>query len=268
MICYEGKKTSLCQFENFIKGHGTRHFISTTKGGVSEGAFKGLNLGFGTDDNPQHVLANREILSEELGIPLDWFVFPRQTHSTNIRLVTNDDKGKGVYDRESAIPDTDALITNIRNIFLVVQVADCVPVLLYDPVTHAAAAIHAGWKGTLGNIVTKTIAAMANNFGTQVSDLLAGIGPSNGPCCYEVGEDLYTAFVTESPGNSNIFTPFGEKFKLDLWKANQYQLLQAGVKQENIEIAGICTQCHPDIFYSSRVGKGNTGRFTAGIMLV
>lgn len=261
------KHTTLYQFESFGAYHETRHFISTRVGGKSQGPFAGFNLGFGTDDHAENVLQNRHLLSETLGIPLDWFVFPRQTHSANIAVIDHTHRGKGAFTRDDAIPDTDALICNIPHIFIVIQVADCVPVLLLDTENKAVAAIHAGWRGTVQEIVPRTIEAMTKQYGTKAQKIVAGIGPSIGKCCYNVGNEVKEKFSILSSSFS-IFETKNNKLHLDLWEANKNQLIQAGVEEQNIEIAETCTKCNQHTFFSSRHGNGNTGRFTAGIMLL
>lgn len=258
---------TLYKFDIFKPFHEVKHFVSSKNGGFSSGNFQSLNLGFGTDDNPESVLKNRLALSASLGIPLDWFVFPQQTHSANIAIVDNSNLGQGTRSRDNAISNTDALITNSKNIFIVTQVADCVPVLLFDKENSVIAAIHAGWKGSLQEITRLTIEKMANTFGSQPSEIIAAIGPSIGPCCYEVGLEVEENFLSKSTHYKECFSEINGTIHFNLWKANKIQLLTSGVFHENIEIAEICTYCNHDDFYSSRYGKGNTGRFAAGIML-
>lgn len=259
------KHTQLYQFEIFDYFHEVKHFVSTRIGGYSQPPFHGLNLGFGVEDDTQAVLKNRMALAESIGTPLDWFVFPRQTHSVNIAKVDTSHCGLGTKDRESAIADTDALTTNEKNVLLIVQVADCVPILLLDSKNAAIAAIHAGWKGTIGEIAVNTINKMNQQYGTQAEDIIAAIGPSAGPCCYEVGDEVLDKV------NKNKFDKVVKKRNesriLDLWEYNRISLIESGVKPENIEVSNLCTICNDDKFFSSRKGKGVTGRFVAGIML-
>lgn len=264
---YKNKHTTLYKFDLLEHYHEVRHFVTTRDGGFSPEPFNGFNLGFGTDDNPEFVGKNRQALAEATGIPLDWFVFPRQTHSCNIVNIEEAHKGKGVFTRDDAISDTDALITNKKNICLMIQVADCVPVLLLDSANSVIAAIHAGWRGTVKEIVSKTIGKMNSLYSTNPEDIIACIGPSIGQCCYEVGDEVKNSFLNISDAYAEAFIENGKKPYLDLWKANKLQLLKAGVSENNIEVAGLCTKCNHEKFFSSRHGKGNTGRFAAGIML-
>jgi YfiH family protein len=261
------KQTELFRFEIFEDYHEVKHFISGRHGGCSQPPFNGLNLGFGTDDTPENVLENRYILAESIGTPLDWFVFPRQTHTANIAVVDIKNRGIGSKTRESAINNTDALITNQKNILITVQVADCVPVLLLDTENGVIAAIHAGWRGTVQEITKKTVLKMADHFRSKPENIIAGIGPSIGSCCYEIGQEVYDSFLAIDSTNSDLFTTKGSSKHLNLWEANKKQLMQLGVTDKNVEIAGLCTQCNHEHFFSSRHGNGNTGRFAAGIML-
>jgi YfiH family protein len=241
------------------------HFVTTRIGGLSQPPYNELNVGFGTDDNPGIVLQNRLLLAKTLNIPLDWFVFPRQTHSSNVYKVQPENRGAGAFTRDNAIPDTDALVTDAHQTCIVVQVADCVPIMFYDFYQNVIAVAHAGWRGTVKYIVKDTLAVMQKDYGCMLSNIIAGIGPSIGSCCYNVGDDVYQAF---SEWNRNkIFSYRDDKLFLDLQRANEILLLQSGIKKENIEISHFCTQCNPEHYYSYRYNGGDTGRFMIGIML-
>ena len=150
-----------------------------------------------------------------------------------------------------------------------VLAADCVPVLMYDPRVRVIAAVHAGWRGTVGRITAKTVERMREEFGCEPRDVIVGIGPSIGPCCFEVGEEVVEA-AREGLGDlTGLIEPGKQagKYLLNLWEANRRQLRQVGVEDIRIEVAGICTVCHHDRFFSYRGDRGNTGRFGAGIML-
>jgi polyphenol oxidase len=262
------KDITLYKFKIFEQYHEIRHFVTGRNGGFSKGTTKGLNLGFGTDDNADTVTKNRYALSESLGIPLDWFVFMQQTHSANIASINSGAMSHGAYSRDNAVADTDALITSTKNICIVVQVADCVPLLILDPISGVIAAIHAGWRGTFLEITRQTIEKMILEYETNPAEIIACIGPSIGPCCYEVGDEIKQKFIAKDSSYSKTFHQKDGKIKLDLWQANKLQLIKSGLKQENIEISELCTRCNHDIFYSSRDDNGKTGRFVAGIMLV
>jgi len=261
------KNTLIGRFNIFEPYHEITHFISTRIGGYSRGTYEALNLGYGTDDDVDVVTRNRLLLAEELGIPIDWFVFPRQTHSNRVYRVMESDRGLGSIDRQTAIPDTDALVTHVRHTCIVVQVADCVPVMLFDPVERVIAVIHSGWRGTASGIVSETIRSMQENYGCKPSDMLAAIGPSIRGCCYQVGDDVYEAFDDWNSTREKIFLYRNNQLLLDLAVANRLLLLNQGVENQNIATTAYCTCCNPEYFFSSRYGKGDTGRFIAGMML-
>jgi polyphenol oxidase len=254
---------NLSAFDNLV------HFVSTRQGGISDGHFASMNIGFHIGDDNFRVLQNRRILSDAIGIDLMKFTFACQCHSTNVAIVDEHGRGKGALEKDTALVNTDGMVTNVKNICLGIQVADCVPVLLYDPVKQVIASLHAGWRGTIRKIAGEAILKMVHNYGSRAEDIYASLGPSNGPCCYEVGEDVFREARIALGSVKDIIktskTP--GKYIFDQWEANIRQLRDAGVREENIELAGICSQCHHDEFFSSRAGNGTTGRFMAGIML-
>ncbi len=257
------------QFSN-LNGFGKlKHFITGRKGGYSKGTFAGMNTGFHVGDSDWHVLQNRKKLAAILGVDLQRFTFASQTHSSNIAIVDACKKGKGSTDCESALANTDALICNTPGIFICIQVADCVPILLFDTKNHVIAAIHAGWRGTLRKITEATVRMMMHTFESHPADIQVGIGPANGPCCYEVGEDVKAETLKSLGTLQGILKPSAMpgKYIFDQWNANYLQLLNCGIPHENIELSGLCTQCNADSFFSSRKDNGITGRTAAGIML-
>ena len=257
-------------FENLSAWKEIRHFVSTRTGGVSKPPFDSLNLGFNVGDNPDRVLKNRRRFAEAIGIPLNQFTIARQIHSGNVRIISDELKGSGSTNHENAIKDTDAMVTNVEGICLAILVADCVPILFFDPVQRAIGVAHAGWKGTLEFIAQKTVMAMEKAFGSLAEDVVVGIGPSIGPCCYKVGPDIISQveiiFHTKKEYILNE-SKSGEGY-FDLWKANLDQLLHAGIERKNIEMAMRCTCHNSDLFFSYRHQKGVTGRFCPGITLL
>jgi YfiH family protein len=259
-------KLPLFKFEKLAGIPGLFHFITTRAGGVSLPPYHSLNLGLHTADNSQLVRANRALLATGTGIAADKFLYASQVHSGDVLVVDEKAISNGVFSKP---PETDAMITALPGICLMVMVADCVPVLLFDPVRKVSAAIHAGWRGTVQEITANAINAMVRNFGCKPSGIIAGIGPSIGPCCYEVGEEV-NAIVAKKFNTTKGYlvsqqnTP---KSHFDLWYANAKQLTDCGVKPENIETAELCTLCKPDILFSSRAADGITGRFAAGICI-
>lgn len=248
-------RLSVFKFESFKKYKGIAHFITTKEGWVS-----GSKSRF-TGDLKEEYAEFRKELAISCEANANQFVFPRQTHSDHIAVVTSAD--------ENTIIDTDALITNQPGLFVCVQTADCVPVLLYDPQKKVVAAIHAGWKGTVSKIVLKTVQKMTDQFGCQPSDIMAGIGPSIHMHAYEVGPEVVEAIVANFSNSTALLKPSmnAGRAYLDLWEANQTALMEAGIPEENIEVMGLCSFEHADLFYSARRDGADTGRMVSGIRL-
>jgi len=220
-----------------------------------------FSLALHTGDPAQNIVANRNKLSALLGHEHTLhFVVANQTHSDNIKLITKKET-RGWENLSDAIEDCDALITDLKGVVLNVLTADCVPVLLYDTKKEVVAAIHAGWKGTKAHIVSKTVQKMQKAYGCDPKDIVAGIAPSIGRCCYEVGKEVAEQFFDIPEG----FTPKGEKYMLDLPFINKQQLLEAGVQELHIEMSGTCTACDVDHFFSYRREHGCSGRFMSMI---
>jgi len=249
------------QFHNLTSYPGIKHFITSRKGGISPPPFDSLNLGFHTSDHRSNVVENRNILAKNLGIHPGSIISCRQVHGDTVEIISAPLPGPS---HETEWISCDAMVTAVRGACLLIQVADCVPVLFYDPVNGVVAAAHAGWRGTVRNIAGKTVKVMMEVFGCKAEHILAGIGPSIGPCCYEVGEEVVLEARSAMLGEA--LSQDGKPV-FDLWKANRIQLLNAGLKDSQVETSGICTRCQSGRFYSSRAGKGVTGRFGAGIML-
>jgi polyphenol oxidase len=257
------------QFSNLSKFKEINHFVTGRAGGFSKGHFKSLNTGFHVGDNDWTVFQNRKKLAHVLNVNVEHFTFGNQTHSSNIAIIDCTKRGKGSTDFESSISNTDGLVSKTPKIYLCVQMADCVPILMYDPVMHVIAAVHAGWKGTLRKIAEVAVKTMMHTFGSTPVNIIAGLGPSNGPCCYEVGEDVKTEAERSLGNTSGIIKDHDKpgKYIFDQWNANFLQLTECGIPEKNIEISGFCSQCNSDTFFSSRKDNGLTGRISAGIML-
>ncbi|MEY3002805.1 MAG: hypothetical protein RLZZ428_1180 [Pseudomonadota bacterium] len=247
----------LVTFENLKLFPSLVHGITTK----SKNAPYQFSLALHTGEEPQSILQNREHLS---GLFSDEdrfdYVVAEQTHSDHIEIITQH-ATKGWKELANSIKDCDALITDLKGVMLTILTADCVPILLFDPHQNVIAAIHAGWKGTRSHITAKTIAKMREKFGSNPSDIVAGIAPSIGVCCYEVGEEVASHFL-DTP---SALMQKGEKYMLDLPLINQTQLLQSGVKKENIQMSHRCTACEVDHFFSYRKEVGCTGRFMSMI---
>lgn len=222
------------------------HGFSTRKGGVSLAPYNSLNLGFNTKDNPLHTEKNREHFFRVMGVSSAQLAIPQQVHGTRIEVVTK----SGMY------PETDALVTQVPGIVLVIQVADCVPLFFYDPLQRVVGLVHSGWKGSRDKLVLQVIRLFSKEFGSRPSNIVAWIGPSIGPCCYEVDQDV--AF---------FFPGYVKDHKLDLWTWNRDLLVQAGLSPHHIRMSRLCTVCHSEWFFSHRKSGGETGRMMALIGL-
>ncbi len=220
-----------------------------------------FSLALHTGENKKNIVDNRKTIEKHLqtDFPLR-FIVANQTHSANIYIITKQET-KGWEHREDAIKDCDALITNIPHVILSILTADCVPILLYDKKNHVVAAVHAGWKGTQAQVVLKTVEKMKKTFGSNEHDIRAGIAPSIGKCCYEVGRDVAKHFF-HMPDS---YTQIKDKYMLDLPNINKRQLLQAGLKESHIEMSHICTACEVEHFFSYRKEQGCSGRFMSMI---
>lgn len=255
------------KFSNFPEALVT-HAISSRFGGVSQAPFDQMNLAMHNGDDIAAVRKNRALFCEAIHLDPRKLVTAEQVHSDQVLVVDQSYAGKGATDYTDAIKATDALITNCVNLPLMLFFADCVPVLIVDPVHRAIGISHAGWKGTVNKIAQKTILSMCENFGTQSQDCFVGIGPSIGPCCYEVNQEVIEQFSINFGGDRNkIFKPFADKWKLDLWVANQLQLEEIGVCADKIETCNICTACNAKLFFSYRADCAKTGRIAAVISL-
>jgi len=248
------------------------HAISTRTGGVSAAPYDSLNLALHVGDADEKVLANREKFVKSLGFNLSDIVTPNQVHGDKIFRAEEIHRGRGSKVYTDSISETDALITNVKNLPLMLCFADCVPILFADVKNCAVGLAHGGWKGTLNKIAAKTFLAMRENFGTTAENCLVGIGPSIGSCCYEVGENVIDACKKNFPADvDKLIIKRDGKVYLDLWAANKIQLAEVGVPAENIEVAGECTCCNANWYFSFRAARKNnlseTGRIAALIAL-
>ena len=234
---------------------GLKHGIYTRLGGVSGGAFSSLNAAFDVGDEPSAVEKNRRRIQGDMGGTPP--VFLRQHHGTRVACIG----GEKQRERAAEAPlYADAVITNQPGLLLVIQVADCQAVIIYDPVQQVVANVHSGWRGSIGNIVGKTVEKMQRIFGCRPENLTAGIGPSLGPCCAE-----FVHYRDEIPPSLWRYRVDG--FHFDFWSMSIDQLKGAGLAERSIDAAGLCTRCRTDLFYSYRAEK-TTGRFAAVAGLV
>ena len=244
--------------------------VSTRAGGVSEGYYSSLNFGWSTGDDPARVRENYIRMAEALGVRPDRMVASQQTHTTNIRRVTLADAGKGVV-RPRDYKDVDGLVTDIPGLMLVIFSADCVPLLVVDPVRRAIGASHSGWRGTVNLMAEVTVKRMAEEFGSKPEDLRVGIGPCICKDCYEVDWTVAEQFRQRfgEDRSKDIMSEGREgHFQLDLAAANREIFISSGVLPENIAMSGLCTCCEPERFFSHRASNGKRGTIGAFLMIV
>lgn len=243
------------KFQRLSEFSELEHAIFTRLGGVSSVPFASLNASYDTGDEAINVKENLRRIRLALGFPS--LVYGRQSHGTNILIL----RDQPVIDLSTAYPfqSIDGFVTRLAELPLMIKVADCQVILLYEPNKRVAAATHTGWRGSVQNIVGKTVQLMEANFNCRPRDIIAAIGPSLGPCCAEFRNwrfELPQKFARFRLGESNF----------DFWAITRHQLLESGLLNENIETAGLCNKCHPEIFYSYR-GEHETGRFAAAIAI-
>ena len=252
-------------FENLENTGLVRHGFSTRLGGVSEGCLSSMNLSFTRGDDPEKVRENFRRMGMVIGFETKDLVLSDQTHTTNVRLVTEADRGKG-FDRERDYTDVDGLITDTPGLMLVTIYADCVPLYFVDPVHKAVGLSHSGWKGTVHRIGKVTLERMKEAFGTRPEDVQAAIGPSICQDCYEVSEDVAQAFMDEFADQLDdrlVYRKGNGKYQLNLWNANERILLEAGIRPEHLRITNICTCCNHELLFSHRASHGQRGNLAA-----
>ena len=258
------------QFKNLSATGIVKHGFSTRKGGVSNGIFSSMNLNFKRGDDPDAVLENYRRMAAALNMRVEDMVLSDQTHTTNVRVITEEDRGKGIL-RPQDYSDVDGMITNVPGIVLVTSYADCVPLYFVDPVRKAIGLSHSGWKGTVGHIGQKTVWKMHEVYGTEPKDIVAAIGPSICQSCYEVSDDVAEAFranFTADEAADILLDKGNGKYQLDLWKANWYVLTDSGILPEHLSVTDLCTACHPDLLWSHRKTNGQRGGLSAFLSLI
>ena len=258
------------QFKNLSATGIVKHGFSTRKGGVSTGIFSSMNLNFKRGDDPDAVLENYRRMAAALNMRVDDMVLSDQTHTTNVRVITEEDRGKGIL-RPQDYSDVDGMITNVPGIVLVTSYADCVPLYFVDPVRKAIGLSHSGWKGTVGHIGQKTVWKMHEVYGSEPKDIVAAIGPSICQSCYEVSDDVAEAFranFTADEAADILLDKGNGKYQLDLWKANWYVLTDAGILPEHLSVTDLCTACHPNLLWSHRKTNGQRGGLSAFLSLI
>lgn len=236
--------------------------VTTRAGGVSMGPYASLNLGFHVGDEPAAVVENRRRAASAIGLELDDLVFCNQAHGRAVVRVDARDRGRGARSSDDAVPGADALTTRTPDLGLAVMMADCVPIVLFDPVSVSLACIHAGWRGTVARVVEETVATMAHD-GVRPQDLVAGIGPAIPAARYQVGEEVAAAArATLGADVDGVVVPDDEgRWRFDLWEANRRLLVRSGVVADNISLAAFPTGADGP-FFSDRALRP-CGRFAA-----
>lgn len=261
------KKTKLCSLYAYqfhvLSGFSDDivNAVFTKDGGKSAGPFESLNVGFHVGDDSLTVKNNREIITKALKIDENRLFSTKQVHGSEIKVIVSDDLDKNPILEEDNFEAYDAMVSNVSGVNLMIQVADCQGILLYDPVNRVIGAVHAGWKGLVNEVVLKTLKVMEDRFGVKPINVLAAISPSLGGCCAN-----FTDPYKELPENFHRFV--NAENKVDFWEFSRQQLLTAGLQEYNIELARICTVCQMNRqFFSYRRDKKDTGRFAVVIGL-
>lgn len=245
------------------------HGFSTRLGGVSQGCYASMNLSFTRGDDEAAVRENYHRIAKSIGVKCENMVLSQQTHTTNVRVVTEKDKGKGIV-TPLDYTDVDGMVTNIPGICLVTFYADCVPLYFVDPVQKAIGLSHSGWRGTVGKIGKETIRKMEEQYGSDPKDILAAVGPSICMDCYEVSEDVILEFqknFEERYWKDLFYRKENGKYQLDLWKANEIIFKESGILPEHIAVTNVCTHCNSEILYSHRTSGDRRGNLAAFLAL-
>ncbi|MCD8082280.1 MAG: peptidoglycan editing factor PgeF [Clostridiales bacterium] len=243
-----------------------KHAFSTRVGGVSRGVYATMNFGFTRGDDPGHVIENYHRMAHLLGVEMNRMVLSHQTHTVNVRRVTEEDAGKGIV-KPRDYTDVDGLITNVPGLTLVTFFADCIPLYFVDPVHRAIGLSHSGWRGTVKRMGRVTLDRMREEYGTDPADVIACIGPGICQDCYEVGEEVAEQFARAFDARYReqlLWAKGNRKYQLDLWQANVVVLREAGVRPEHIHVTDICTHCNPGLLFSHRAmgdARGNLAAF-------
>lgn len=239
------------------------HGFSTRLGGVSKGCCSSMNISIHRGDDPEAVDENRRRIAAAIGVKAEQMVYTQQTHTTNVAVVTEADRGK-------SLPETDGMITNVPEVCLVTFYADCVPLYFVDPVKKAIGLSHSGWRGTVHKMANVTIERMQKEYGCRPEDIRAAVGPSICQECYEVSEDVIDEFrknYREEYWKDLFYQKENGKYQLNLWKANEYNFLDAGILPEHMAISNVCTCCNPEILFSHRVTGWERGNLSAFLSL-
>ena len=239
--------------------------FSTRLGGVSQGIYSSMNLSFTRGDDDAAVHENYRRFAAAVGFEAEDIVTSDQTHTANVRVITEEDRGNGIT-KPRQYTDVDGMITNVPGLVLATFYADCVPLYFVDPVHHAIGLSHSGWRGTVAKIGAVTVERMHEEYGSDPGDIYSAIGPSICQDCYEVSEDVIQEFRTafgRKDWDVLFYRKENGKYQLNLWEANRIIMQEAGIREEHISMPGICTCCNPEFLFSHRASHGKRGNLGA-----
>lgn len=246
------------------------HAFSTRLGGVSEGIYSSMNLSFTRGDDENSVMENYRRLAEAVGFSVENIVTSDQTHTANVRVITEADRGNGIT-KPRPYTDVDGMITNVPGLVLATFYADCVPLYFIDPVRKAIGLSHSGWRGTAAHIGAVTVRRMQEEYGSLPEDIYGAIGPSICQECYEVSEDVILEFQKTFPEQSwrdLFYRKENGKYQLNLWEANRQIMLETGLIEEHISLPGLCTCCNSEFLFSHRASRGKRGNLGAFLGII
>ena len=241
------------------------HGFSTRLGGVSEGIYSSMNLSFTRGDKEEAVKENYRRIAAAIGFEMESIVTSDQTHTANVRRITEEDRGNGIT-KPRPYKDVDGMITNVPGIVLATFYADCVPLYFVDPVHKAIGLSHSGWRGTVAKIGKVTVEKMREEYGTKPEEIYAAVGPSICQDCYEVSEDVAEEFrhaFCPKYWDALFYKKENGKYQLNLWEANRIVFLEAGIPEDHISMPNLCTCCNPEFLFSHRASKGKRGNLGA-----
>ena len=246
-----------------------RHGFSTRIGGVSQGIYASMNLSFQRGDDEHDVRENFKRIAAAIGVKEEEITFSKQTHTANVREVSLEDKGKGLT-KQMDYDNVDGLVTNVPGICLATFYADCVPLFFVDPKKRAIGLSHSGWRGTVEKIGKRTVVKMSQLYGSTPQDIYPPVGPSICPDCSEVTGDVIEGFqknFREEYWKELFYKKENGRYQLNLWKANEFVLREAGVLEEHLAVTNLCTCCNPELLFSHRASHGKRGNLGAFLQL-
>ena len=261
----ESEGVTYLTFPDLEKLPGILHGFSTRLGGVSRGIYSSMNLSFTRGDDEAAVRENFRRISKAIGFRPEDIAASSQTHTANVRVMTEKDRGNGIV-RPGSYEDVDGMITDVPGVVLATFYADCVPLYFVDPVRRAVGLSHSGWRGTAGKIGAVTVRKMQEAYGSKAENIYGAIGPSICQKCYEVSEDVILEFqktFKKETWEKLFYRKDNGKYQLNLWEANRLVMEEAGILPEHISLPGICTCCNPEFLFSHRASKGKRGNLGA-----